>query len=156
MPVRPKTYDRPGYRSREMQRREIDRNHDRDVADALEERRYRVGWETGSEFDGTDQIHACEVMATSEVRAKMMVQREHPEGRNWVAFEPKSRTAATWGEGANPFDHITYAERQALDPTLSYSHGWQDARYGKPIRGNSPEYEDGFCAGLKVRGETVQ
>jgi hypothetical protein len=37
MAVRPKTYDRPGYRSREMQRREIDRNHAADVAEAVKE-----------------------------------------------------------------------------------------------------------------------
>lgn len=54
------------------------------------------------------------------------------------------------------FDQLTAGEKAALDPTLSYSHGWQDARDGRPIRGNSPEYEDGYLAGLKVRGETVQ
>jgi hypothetical protein len=155
MPNRPKTYDRPGYREQSMKRREIDRAHAGDVAEALTERRYRVGWETGYEENGTDQIHGCEVMATSQLAAKMMIQREHPEGRNWIAFEPQSRTIASWGAG-NPYDHLTDAERAELDPTLSYGVGWQDGREGRPLRGSSPEYEDGYCAGLLVRGVVVQ
>jgi hypothetical protein len=35
MPVRPKTYDRPGYRSRELQRRAADRLAQRDIDFAL-------------------------------------------------------------------------------------------------------------------------
>lgn len=35
-----------------------------------------------------------------------------------------------------------------LDPTLSYGCGWQHAQRGIMPRGSSPEYEDGYKAGL--------
>lgn len=37
-----------------------------------------------------------------------------------------------------------------LDPTLSYGCGHRDGEEGKPIRGSSPEYEDGHRAGRKT------
>lgn len=92
MPVRPKTYDRPGYRETSHKRREIER------------------------------------LAEAEMDV----------------------------DPYDIFNQLTAGEKQALDPTIGYGAAWQDGRDGRPIRGNSPEYEDGYLAGLKVRGETVQ
>jgi hypothetical protein len=92
MPVRPKTYDRPGYREQSMKRREIAR-----LADA--------------EMD----VDPYDI-----------------------------------------FNQLTPGEKAALDPTLGYGVGWQDAKAGRPIRGSSPEYEDGYLSGQQARGETVQ
>jgi hypothetical protein len=71
----------------------------------------------------------------------------------------KAPTITDFEDDADPYDifnQLTAGEKASLDPTLSYSSGYRDGRDGRPIRGSSPEYEDGYLAGLKVRGETVQ
>lgn len=54
------------------------------------------------------------------------------------------------------FGQLTEGERASLDATKGYGHGWQDGRDGRPITGSSPEYEDGYLAGLKVGVEQRQ
>lgn len=59
-------------------------------------------------------------------------------------------------EDTDPYDifnQITDDERLSLDPTLGYSSGYRDGKFANPIRGSSPEYEDGYLAGLKIREE---
>lgn len=91
-PVRPKDYDRPGYRETGPKRRVIDRLH----AEEMDVDPYDI------------------------------------------------------------FDQLSAGEKAGLDPTIGYGAAWQDGRDGLPIRGSSPEYQDGYLAGMKVRGETVQ
>lgn len=91
-PVRPKDYDRPGYREQSHKRREIERL----AAEEMDVDPYAI------------------------------------------------------------FNQLTTGEQVSLDPTRGYGHGYQDGRDGLPIGGSSPEYEDGYLAGLKVRGETKQ
>jgi hypothetical protein len=49
------------------------------------------------------------------------------------------------------FDQLTAGEKAALDPTIGYGAAWQDGHEGRPIRGSSPEYEDGYLSGQKAR-----
>jgi hypothetical protein len=40
-----------------------------------------------------------------------------------------------------------------LDPTLSYGAGHWDGKHGKPCRGSSPEYEEGYLSGSRERSQ---
>jgi hypothetical protein len=108
--------------------------------------------------------HRSQTASTADLRAPAAEDFDWDlitEGEEWSPYEKEvyRRSHVIEPEDADPYDifnQLTAGEKQALDPTIGYGAAWQDGRDGRPIRGSSPEYEDGYLAGLKVRGETVQ
>jgi hypothetical protein len=65
----------------------------------------------------------------------------------------KSQGVGALRQEADPYEIFDCSadDHARRDPTLSYCHGHEDGEAGRPIRGSSSEYEDGYLAGRAAK-----